>query len=506
MARPEVREGDDPGDGALGDRRWLHLGRFQLRPLAGFALAALAVVTASQAPVLGLALLVLAGFLALARLSGTPLLAPAAFLISLYAFSPRYVLGGAQLTPAVLAAAGCAILLVASRLSPESGKQTMRSPLFVMVALYWVVSVLSYAIGVMRPLQGLELARADRQVLLLTLLAAVSVLIIEVAPSMPAIRLLSGVYVSAVAVLAVVAVLQGLAGVDLVEVLRLPGFAENRGIGYRRLDRLGVTRVRGTTTHPIEAGTLLAASLPLTLHIGSYAKTAPGRLGGRVVSLLAVLAALLTLSRSAMVGLVLALVMVLAGSSSTRRFRLVLAGVLSAGAAALAFPQVLVVISRLLSDFFGSDISGADIGARTEDYDVVRGLVGEHPVLGRGFGTFDPVVNFATDNQVLKTLVEGGVLGLLVLLLLVVVALREAGIGAAAARSENDRDLARSIRNSFALVALSMLFYDGFSFLIAAGTFFFLAGLCGAVGVAGRATAGTSADGASHPERNTVGA
>jgi hypothetical protein len=86
------------------------------------------------------------------------------------------------------------------------------------------------------------------------------------------------------------------------------------------------------------------------------------------------------------------------------------------------------------------------------------------------------------------------------------VALREAGVGAAAARSESDRDLARSIRNSFALVALSMLFYDGFSFLIASGTFFFLAGLCGALGVAGRDTTGTSTDEASHPGRIAAGA
>jgi O-antigen ligase len=455
-------------------------------PAAAIAIALGAVFAASESPAIGIGLLGLATAIAVVTGGKTPLAGPALFVVTLFTFSPRYVLGGAQVTPAVVTAAGCAVLLVAGRLAPGPARHTLRSPVVIAIIVYWTVCVLTYAIGVTRPLTATEIARADRYLLVLTLLCAVAVLIVEVASSQAAIRRLAEALVLAAGVLAVVAILQGTVGLDLVETLRLPGFSENLGIAERRLDRLGFQRVRGTATHPIEAGTVLVATLPLSLHVGAFSRTLLGRFAGRAVVLATLIAVLLTLSRSAMVGLVVAVVVMLPRWTPNRRLRVVLSGTAVFVALSIAFPKVVQLTRQLLTDFFGSDISGADLGARTEDYDVVRGIVAEHPFLGRGYGTFDPSVNFATDNQILKTLIEIGVIGLIVLLGLVLVALREGKIAARAATNDRDRDLLFSAQAGFGLVALSMLFYDGFSFMIAIGTFFFLAGLCGAAGALSR--------------------
>nr|MBA2390846.1 hypothetical protein [Geodermatophilaceae bacterium] len=103
--------------------------------------------------------------------------------------------------------------------------------------------------------------------------------------------------------------------------------------------------------------------------------------------------------------------------------------------------------------------------------EIARGtaldLLGQRPLLGRGFGTFLPERYAFLDNQVLLSAVETGVVGVAALGLLVCTA---AGLGFAIRReaarisSGADRDLALALLACLAVSVSTWFTYDALSF------------------------------------------
>jgi hypothetical protein len=173
--------------------------------------------------------------------------------------------------------------------------------------------------------------------------------------------------------------------------------------------RADLTRARATFEHPISLGTALAMTLPLGLFLTGFA----GNRGRRIVAMVcvALVAACLvaTLSRGAYVAGALGLLVLFA---------------FSGGSAVRARVAVIASAAVVLGLTFGGSLLGrisqtftldASIGTRIADYPYVWAVFLEHPFIGKGLGTLNPLSFRYIDNYFLKTIGEMGAIGALTL-------------------------------------------------------------------------------------------
>jgi O-antigen ligase len=110
----------------------------------------------------------------------------------------------------------------------------------------------------------------------------------------------------------------------------------------------------------------------------------------------------------------------------------------------------------------------------------------DHWWFGRGFGTFLPLSYFYLDNQYLMSMLNGGLLGLVILIALYVVAMSTARGARKRTEERVQRDLAQAVAASIAAFALTALTFDQFSFDQCGFTLFVLIGCAGALWTASR--------------------
>jgi O-antigen ligase len=276
---------------------------------------------------------------------------------------------------------------------------------------------------------------------------------------------------------------QFFAGGSLLEwTASIPGVdAELGGIDVRG----GFTRASGTASHPLEYTAAIAAVLPLAIAVAttstlSAVRRRSGLWWGAVLLILT--AAVLSVSRSATIGLVVALASIIPFLPKILR-RLVALGALAAAAVAVVAVPGLLTTTLGLFTGAGDDPSAQ---SRTDALARVPEFLATSPVFGQGLGTFLPRY-YIFDNQWAHTLIELGVLGLACLL-----ALGGAGVwGSLCAYRRSpypDTKLAGAAAAAALLtISVLFLFFDGLSFGISAGLFFFLLGLSGAMRTVARA-------------------
>jgi O-antigen ligase len=286
-------------------------------------------------------------------------------------------------------------------------------------------------------------------------------------------------------VVALVGILQYLVGFDLNPHLRPPGmhfgsFDASTG------SRDGLTRAAGTTANPLEFGVFCAMVLPVAIHVAFHVMqsgrrsgiwwTCVGLIGGGLM---------FSVSRSAILGVAAAVIVLLIGWPARRR--------MWTAVAALGFLVVIKIASPgLLGAFFslfqnaGQDSS---VQWRTHDYATAQQLISQHIWLGRGLGTWYAPKHEVFDNQYLLTLVDSGVIGLVAFLGIVFSAMYAAlrvgllchrfpeRIGTAA----TDRDLALSIGASIAVVLPTCATFDFLAFPTVSAMLFLLVGIAAAL-------------------------
>ena len=211
------------------------------------------------------------------------------------------------------------------------------------------------------------------------------------------------------------------------------GFTDNHsGIAFQ--GRASLMRVSGTTMHPIELGVVSAMLLPLSIWRALYDRRGWKRMQWLVVGLF-ILTNAMTVSRSGLIGLVIALLISVPFLPSVaKRWSLVLAPLGAAG--------LFVAVPGLIGTLFSTSTAGSSdssITYRTEDYPLVLRLVADRPWFGTGPGTWMPVKAIDVfDNEYLLVAVTMGVIGLVGLIAyLLVPALAALG----AARNAQDREL-----------------------------------------------------------------
>lgn len=240
------------------------------------------------------------------------------------------------------------------------------------------------------------------------------------------------------------------------------------------------TRPSGTAIHPLEYGAAVVATIPLAITTAVHGgfRTVPSRwsLGWWLPVLITVAASMISVSRSGMIGLVVALVLSLPVIPKAFRWPLIVAGLVVQLAVFVVVPGMFNTLKMLFTGV--SDDPSAL--SRTGALDSLPAFMSTSPLVGTGFGTFLPRY-YIFDNAYALMAVELGVLGVACFAGLIATAAFCAYREARRTRSPELRAAGRGLAASVLSIAVVFLFFDGLSFPISAGLLFLLLGTTGAV-------------------------
>jgi hypothetical protein len=261
-------------------------------------------------------------------------------------------------------------------------------------------------------------------------------------------------------------------GFNYRQVMLLPGLTTN--VDVVSDTRSGFDRIAAASSHPIEFSVVTAALVPLALHFVLHAERRRWRFS---LALLALLTAIpMSISRSGVLTLAVALCVYSVALSARGRLNAIVLGIIGLGVFRALVPGLLGTVTSLFRDV-STDPS---IAGRTDDYASIPVLMDGHWWWGRGLGTFLPDVYFFLDNQYLAALLQGGVVGLTA-----IVALHVVGLGTARGVRRRGTDLAlrseaQALTATIASLGVAALFFDAFSFRQSAFLLFLTVGCAGA--------------------------
>ena len=267
--------------------------------------------------------------------------------------------------------------------------------------------------------------------------------------------------------------------IDLVQHISIPGLSPNSaqlfGVGSR--GETDLARVAGTANHFIEYGVVLALVLPIALHYAFFASSRRARI--RQWTFVAVVACgiPLSISRSATLTAFSALLVVAIVWPWRQRYNALVIGMISIVAFRMVSPGVLGTIQSLFTNAL-NDTSVTDRIDRTQ---YVMDLWALRPWLGRGAGMVIPEQYILLDNQWYMTLLAGGVLGVVVLLLFFLVPYAMARSIRLRGQDQETRHLGNALAATMPAAALSAGTFDAFSFTTWVGVMCVLIGAVGAL-------------------------
>ena len=400
------------------------------------------------------------------------------YLLLLLFIPARLVIGplGAPGAPAALLAIVLLLWWATGRMLWHPRVRPGGQPVRLVLLLLTIATLASYFVGMVMGMPALQMSGADRGLLSMFGSIGVSLVATDMLHSRESVDRLLRLLTYLTAIVAVIGILQFVTGLDLSKYLVIPGLTANGDIDVTG-ERSSFRRVAGTTSHQIEFGVILAAVYPIALHYALDHQRARAWLRWGVVVVITV-AIPMAVSRSAVIGLSLGLVVLFIGWSGWRR-----------AVAVLVIPLVILAMRVAIPGLLGTLVSGIlfwsrddSIQGRTDDYAVVGAYIERSPWLGTGFGTLIPKDFIVLDNQFLGVLVEMGVLGLVSLLLLFGVGFACCRGAALRAPDNVTRSLATSLSASVVVLAFSFAQdFDGLGFPVAAGLLFLLLGVIGAL-------------------------
>jgi hypothetical protein len=461
--------------------------RSQPRPrfgtVLGFAYLLAVVAATAVRPEVGLALASLGTIYLLFRLIALDATAIVTFyLLFLMLLPAGYVVPsvGAAGTPANAVALGCAYWWFLQRTTPATARlrapEVARvSPMRVALLVLLLTSAISFVAAFARPLTSVESNGAARAFLALVGMTGVALLVSDGAVSIDRLKTLLNRLLNLASLMSVVACLQFFTSFDPVARWTVPGLELNQELASVT-ERSVVNRVASTTLHPIEFGAVVAILLPLAIHTALYAEKHLRFRRWLRVGLLG-LALPLSVSRTAVVIVLVAFLMILPAWDWGRRLRFIAGAVVFLLVVRSVVSGLLGTIVALFTNLFNDPSTSG----RTDDYSIVWDYFGERPLLGRGLGTFDPTLYIYLDNQVLMTLITGGLVAVGGLLLLAVVAASVSRQVYWHGSSEESRHLGAALAASIVGGFVGFFTFDALGFPVFAGTMFVIMGMGGAL-------------------------
>ena len=349
------------------------------------------------------------------------------------------------------------------------------APQYVRIGLFVFLGCagITYSWAMLRGLPYDEISPADNGMLRLVAWGGILLVANDGIESINGFRTLMRRIALAGGLLGTLGLLQFATGASLIDWISIPGMSADFGVSG--LDsRGGFTRASATASHPLEYGLVLCIAFPiaLTLAIDDIARSPLAR--WFPVAAIGV-ASIMSVSRSALVGLIAGVIILV--PTWSRRFRLVFGVV---GAALIVAVGVLVpgLIGTIRGMFMGISDDPSAL-SRTSSYDSAAELLSRFPLVGKGFGTLLPRYHIF-DNQYLLIVIELGVLGFVAFLALLGAAIYCARAARRAATVPLDKQLCQSLIAATVAGGVLLAFFDGFSFPMAAGMIFLTIGACGA--------------------------
>ncbi|WP_438354506.1 O-antigen ligase family protein [Microbacterium sp. CJ88] len=347
-------------------------------------------------------------------------------------------------------------------------------PVRYMLAAFVVVVLVSFAAAMLRGQPADQISPATTALLRLASWSGVLLVAIDgISTHADAAKLVRRLAIAGAA-LAALGLAQFFSGQTLLDWWgNIPGLAvDASGVATRG----AFTRASGTATHPLEYGTAVVAALPLaiTAAVNRGFRNRASRFAGWwwVAVGVILLASLVTVSRSALIGLGVAVVASLPAIPRAYRW-----GVATLGAiiAATVFALVPGMFGTLVNLFVGAS-DDPSTQSRTAALARVPEFISSSPVIGQGFGTFLPRYYIFDDAWVLLT-VEVGLLGVLCMAGMVLAAIGSAIWAAHRSPFDDTKAMSRGLAASLLTIAVLLIFFDGLSFPISAGLLFLVTGL-----------------------------
>lgn len=357
------------------------------------------------------------------------------------------------------------------RLQPSgAGPQYVRRAIFVLLGL----AAISYAVAMLRGLPSDEISPADNGLLRLVAWAGILLIANDGLSTPDEFRTLLRRIALVGGLLATLGILQFLTNSALIDWLSIPGMSSNlpnlAGVDARG----GFVRASATASHPLEYAVVLSIAFPISIVLAMEDSTRSRLVRWFPVAAIAV-ASVLSVSRSALIGILVGLFVVATAWPGRVRATFGVLGVALVIVIAILVPG-LVATTRSLFTGLPDDSSAI---SRTNSYGVALDLLGRFPLVGKGFGTLLPRY-YIFDNQYVQLTIELGLLGLVSLLAVLGAAVASAASARRKAFYSLDRHLSQALVAALSAAGLQMAFFDGLSFPIAAGMLFLTIGLCGA--------------------------
>jgi hypothetical protein len=370
-----------------------------------------------------------------------------------------------------------------------------RHPIRAVLCLLWLSVLASYVLMDRDALTASELASADRLLMQLALISGVALIAAEFLGSLHDIRRVLRAVCWGGAFCGVVAALQFWISLDISTYLReLPGFSLNvndLGIGNIGIGARGaLNRVSGTATYPIELGVVAGMLLPLAIYLAIHDTGRSARRRWAPVGLIA-LAIPASVSRSAVISVVVALTVLVVLMPARQRLVALCALPFSLAAVFMTAPGLIGTLSSL----FGAGTKDTSVAYRVSDYPVVERFLEQAPWFGRGGWTYlpDNVIDIL-DNQYLKTAIELGLVGVAALGLFFLVPT----VAALLARRRSDdaelRLLCAALAGAALAATASSFTFDSLSYPMFTGLYALVIGLIGAASQLAAAEAPAPAD------------
>lgn len=357
-----------------------------------------------------------------------------------------------------------------------------RSPLRWLVWFNAVTILVSYAAAFDRGAPSVEALSADRSLLALLGASGLMLMVSEGLPTGADLERLVRRLIQMTTVIAVVGVVQFFFRIDPFANVRFPGLVLNREIsdlGQRGTNSF--VRVKGSMGHAIEFSVVMAMMLPLAVHQYIKATLPASKRRWLAVAGLHFVAINLAVSRSGIVALAAALVVLVWAWSPRFRLQVAVVGVFALGAMRVAIPGLLGTIASLFENI-GND---ASVRGRTQDYEIAARFIRERPWFGRGRGTFLPSEYIVLDNAYLGRLISTGFVGLAAMILLLVGGMFLARRAIRRLPTNTARHLAVGVWAAILAAALAAGTFDLNGFAAADGLLLIATGLSAALFTAG---------------------
>ncbi|NMR21346.1 O-antigen ligase [Cellulomonas fimi] len=331
----------------------------------------------------------------------------------------------------------------------------------------------SYVVAMLRPIDQDEISPADVAVIVAISWSGILLMAHDGLTTRRDVEVLVHRFAFVGGLMALVGLAQYATRQPLIDYITVPGLTATSGVDS--FFRSGQVRISGTATHPIEFGALLTILLPLALHSAFHARDR-GLVRRWFPAVTIALALALSMSRSAYIGLVVALLILLLGWPPRLRWRVGAAVAIGGTALSLAIRPLF----RTVRSMFVTAANDPSITSRTDSYAIALQFFQDAPVFGRGLGTFLPKYRIF-DNTYLGMLVSGGLVGTIAFVAIPVTAIVILVRRRRRWTDPEAKDLALSLVAGIAAGAVALAFFDAFAFPMTMGTFVLTLGTAGAL-------------------------